>query len=108
MKMTGSIIGPAGKKVINFFFFKLPARLLVRPWPDQPDRLLRPCVWYDCSSKQSGGGQASISLRHLGSDVLERMLSEEDIYSCVVSRRPMLSRVASLSSHEFVGLQTPV
>ena len=22
---------------------KLPGRLLVRPWPDQPDRLLRPC-----------------------------------------------------------------
>ena len=22
---------------------KIPARLLVRPWPDQPDRLLRPC-----------------------------------------------------------------
>ena len=36
---------------------KLPARLLVRPWPDQPDRLLRPCAmcsklsekkWLDC------------------------------------------------------------
>ena len=25
---------------------KLPGRLLVRPWPDQPDRLLRPCVVY--------------------------------------------------------------
>ena len=30
------------KNKLNFFFFKLPARLLVRPWPDQPDRLLRP------------------------------------------------------------------
>ena len=33
--MTGSIIGQPKKKVR--------ARLLVRPWPDQPDRLLRPC-----------------------------------------------------------------
>ena len=30
-------------------------------------------VWYDGSSKQSGGGQASISQRHLGSDVLTRI-----------------------------------
>ena len=37
IKMTDSISGPAGKKK------KLPARLLVQPWPDQPDRLLRPC-----------------------------------------------------------------
>ena len=28
------------KKIIKI---KLPARLLVRPWPEQPDRLLRPC-----------------------------------------------------------------
>ena len=41
IKMTGSIIGPAGKK--KNLNLKLPARLLVRPWPDQPDRLLRPC-----------------------------------------------------------------
>ena len=33
-------------------------------------------VWYDGSSKQSGGGQASISQRHLG--LLMRMLSEEE------------------------------
>ena len=42
IKMTGSIIGPVGGKFFFFFFFKLPGRLLVRPWPDQPDRLLRP------------------------------------------------------------------
>ena len=36
-------------------------------------------VRYDGSSKQSGRGQASISQRHLGSDVLTRiMLSEEE------------------------------
>ena len=34
-------------------------------------------VWYDDSSKQSGGGQASISQRHLGSDVLTRICSEK-------------------------------
>ena len=34
-------------------------------------------VWYDGSSKQSGGGQASISQRHLGSDVLMRKISEK-------------------------------
>ena len=34
-------------------------------------------VWNDDSSKQSGGGQASISQRHLGSDVLTRICSEE-------------------------------
>ena len=33
-------------------------------------------VWYDGSSKQSGGGQASISQRHLGGDVLTRICSE--------------------------------
>ena len=33
-------------------------------------------VWYDGSSKQSGGGQASISQRHLGSDVLTSICSE--------------------------------
>ena len=33
-------------------------------------------VWYDGSSKQSGGGQASISQRLLGSDVLTRICSE--------------------------------
>ena len=42
-QMTGSIIGPAEKKKRKVIFF-LPARLLVRPWPDQPDRLLRPCI----------------------------------------------------------------
>ena len=31
------------KKLKKFIFFKLPSRLLVRPWPDQ-DRLLRPCT----------------------------------------------------------------
>ena len=35
------------------------------------------CVWYDGSSKQSGGGQASISQRHLGSDVLNRICSKK-------------------------------
>ena len=34
-------------------------------------------VWYDGSSEQSGGGQASISQRHLGSDVLTRICSEK-------------------------------
>ena len=34
-------------------------------------------VWYDGSSKQSGGGQASISQRHMGSDVLTRICSEK-------------------------------
>ena len=34
-------------------------------------------VWYDGSSKQSGGGQASILQRHLGSDVLTRICSEK-------------------------------
>ena len=34
-------------------------------------------VWYDGSSKQSGGGQASISQRHMGSDVLMRICSEK-------------------------------
>ena len=34
-------------------------------------------VWYDGSSKQSGGGQTSISQRHLGSDVLARICSEK-------------------------------
>ena len=37
-------------------------------------------VWYDDSSKQSGGGQASISQRHLGSDVLTRICSEKRAY----------------------------
>ena len=32
---------------------------------------------YDDSSKQSGGGPASISQRHLGSDVLMRICSEK-------------------------------
>ena len=36
-------------------------------------------VWYDGSSKQSGGGQASISQRHLGSGVLTRICSEKKI-----------------------------
>ena len=35
-------------------------------------------VWYDGSGKQSGGGQASISQRHLGSDVLTRICSERE------------------------------
>ena len=34
-------------------------------------------VRYDGSSKQNGGGQASISQRHLGSDVLTRICSEK-------------------------------
>ena len=34
-------------------------------------------VWYDGSSKQSGGGQASLSQRHLGSDILTRICSEK-------------------------------
>ena len=42
IKMTGSIMGPVGKKIKLKKKLKLPARLLVRPWPDQPDRLLRP------------------------------------------------------------------
>ena len=36
-------------------------------------------VWYDGSSKQSGGGQASISQGHLGSDVLTRICSEKKV-----------------------------
>ena len=35
-------------------------------------------VRYDDSGKQSGGGLASISQRHLGSDVLTRICSEEE------------------------------
>ena len=35
-------------------------------------------VWYDGSSKQSGGGQASISQIHLASDVLKRICSEKN------------------------------
>ena len=34
-------------------------------------------IWYDGSSKQSGGGQASTSQRYLASDVLRRICSEE-------------------------------
>ena len=34
-------------------------------------------VWYDGSRKQSGGGQASILQRHLGSNVLKRICSEK-------------------------------
>ena len=34
-------------------------------------------VRYDDSGKQSGGGPASISLPHLGSDVLTRIWSEK-------------------------------
>ena len=34
-------------------------------------------IWYDDSSKQSGGGPASISQTHLGSDVLTRICSEK-------------------------------
>ena len=50
IKMTGSIIGPVGKKIkfkkkLNKRFkkLKLPARLLVHKyiWPDRQDRLLR-------------------------------------------------------------------
>ena len=42
-------------------------------------------VWYDGSRKQSGGGQASISQRHLGSDVLTTICSEEKsiVYSFI-------------------------
>ena len=36
-------------------------------------------IWNGGSSKQSGGGQASISQRHLGSDVLTRICSEKRI-----------------------------
>ena len=39
--------------------------------PDR-DRRKTSHVWYDGSSKQNGGGQASISQSHLGSDVLKR------------------------------------
>ncbi len=35
-------------------------------------------VWYYGSSKQSGGGQASTSQRHLGSDVLTSICSEKN------------------------------
>ena len=31
-------------------------------------------VWYDDSGKQSGGGQATITQSHLGSDVLTRRI----------------------------------
>ena len=33
-------------------------------------------LYDDSSSKQSGGGQVSISQHHLGTDVLERICSE--------------------------------
>ena len=32
-------------------------------------------VWYDINSKQSGGGQTSVSQRHLGSDDLTTIYS---------------------------------
>ena len=43
-------------------------------------------VWYDGSSKQSDGGQASISQRHLGRDVLTRICSEK---KKKVQKKPM-------------------
>ena len=44
----------------RFKKLKLPGRLLVRPWPDQPDRLLRPCnmkVSEQCRIAASKGNQ---------------------------------------------------
>ena len=41
-------------------------------------------VRYDDSGKQSGGGPASISQRHLGSDVLTRICSEKKKWCCNV------------------------
>ena len=35
-------------------------------------------VWSDGRSKQSGGGQASISKRHLGNDVLTRIMLRKE------------------------------
>ena len=49
--------------------------------------IYRPNVYvrYDGSSKQSGGGQAPISKRHLGSDVLTRICSgKKDMMMSVV------------------------
>ena len=40
-------------------------------------------VWYDGSSKQSAGGQASLSQRHLGSDALKRICFEKFMYVCL-------------------------
>ena len=46
-------------------------------------------VWYmyNDSSKQSGGGPASISQRHLGSDILKRICSEKKRVEIVVENR---------------------
>ena len=42
--------------------------------------------WYDGSSKQSGGGEESMSPRHLDSDVQTRiMLREEEYYGVLIS-----------------------
>ena len=46
---------------------------------DKDKEIYHRYVWYDDSSKQSGGGQASISQRNLGSDVLTMICSEKKI-----------------------------
>ena len=58
-------------------------------------------VWYDGSSKQSGGGQASISQRHLGSDVLTRICRRKqrnelinDVYSLINNTRYVLAETS--------------
>ena len=38
-------------------------------------------IWYNSSSRQSGGGQASISHRHLGSEVLKRICSQKKTWT---------------------------
>ena len=87
IKITGSINGPDGKKKKKKKK-KLPARLLVRPWPDQPDRLLRPCY-----SRGSSSPSRSISgvLSHVADGGSARIRIE-----CVQSS---LSRSSSLSRY---------
>ena len=36
-------------------------------------------IWYNSSSRQSGGGQVSISRRYLGRDVVKRICSEKKV-----------------------------
>ena len=56
-------------------------------------------VWYDDSGKQSGGGQASVSQRHLGSDVLTRICSEKKKISVIIRGNHLCSRMGLAKSH---------
>ena len=61
-------------------------------------------VWYDGSSKQSDGGQASISQRHLGSDVLTRIRSEKKSISVIGFPKKVWTWVGGLSSIQVFSL----